>query len=116
MSLLRSSSLALALAVCALSPSESQAYSSGIGSVTSSGCNTCHSGGTAPSVTLTPAGMTVAPGATIPVTLTLTTPNGTSGGFYITTGGVGTFTARGGSRGITGNATHNAPQLEDASG
>ena len=106
--------LAITLVTCTLMPLRAQAYPSGYGGTSS--CNNCHGGGSSPTVTVTPSATTVAPGQTIPVKLSLTTPNGIYGGFSLTTGGIGTFTASGDARVLSGNATHSAPKAENASG
>ncbi len=92
------------------------ANATGIAVVGSQGCNACHSGGVAPTVTVTPSAAQVGGGGTVTLTVTVTTPNGTRAGFNLDASN-GTFTDPGpGVHLLGGNATHSAPKQEDASG
>lgn len=47
------------------------------------GCNGCHTGGKSPTVTITPDLMTVNPGQTVTLSVSISQTNGTAAGFYI---------------------------------
>lgn len=92
------------------------ANSGGRVNLAANGCNSCHSGGTAPVVTVTPSKDIVAPGETITVTVTVTTPNGSHAGFNLNPSG-GTLGNPGtGVRIQNGEATQSAPKNEDNTG
>jgi len=55
------------------------------------GCDSCHSGGRAPTVTITMDPMTVDPGGTTTVTVSVSTPNNGPAGFYLHSRGQGSF-------------------------
>lgn len=65
-----------------------EARSSGINS---SVCYGCHSDGQAPVVALTASPSTFAPGAAVTLTVTIQALNGSNGGLYLRSNGVGTF-------------------------
>jgi MYXO-CTERM domain-containing protein len=91
--------LMVGAALCALLfSSRAHARSGGIGSALlgASGCNQCHSGGTAPAVTLSASSLALAPGDQITLTLTVTTPNAGAAntgaaGFNLRSSKAGTF-------------------------
>ncbi len=78
--------------------------------IATTSCSGCHGGGAPePTVTLTGPQTSVAPGST--VTLTLTIGGGVSnGGFFLTTGGVGTFSAGNGTRVLGNGLSHSTPR------
>lgn len=78
--------------------------------IATTSCSGCHGGGNAPpTVALTAPQASIAPGQT--VMLTLTIGGGVAnGGFYVTTGGVGTFVAGGGTRLLVAGLSHSAPR------
>lgn len=92
------------------------ASSSGRTNLGATGCNQCHSGGTAPSVMLTGLPAEIAAGATVTVTVTLTTPNGNTGGFNLTPS-AGTLTNAGaGAKIVNNQGTHANPKAQSNDG
>ncbi|MFL5321598.1 MAG: choice-of-anchor V domain-containing protein, partial [Myxococcaceae bacterium] len=54
-------------------------------------CLGCHSGGAVPNVSLTASPSTLSPGGTVTVTVSIQAVNGSTGGMYLRSNGVGTF-------------------------
>ena len=113
---LRSAAL-FALAVLTTSAASSSAAARETGLATE-GCTGCHSGGSAPKVTITPSSSSVGLGQKITLTIAIEAINGGRAGLYFTTTqGVGTLslvdsaTKLSGSNGIT----HSAPKDKAAS-
>jgi MYXO-CTERM domain-containing protein len=106
--------------VCLAVPAEAWAYGSGIASSSfpslATGCNGCHSGGSAPTVTLTASATTITPGQQVTLTLTVSRTNGNTAGFNLRTDKAGTFATGGAASSDTqttaGTAemTHTAPK------
>ncbi len=103
--------------VSSLVASAALASSGGVNSVGVNGCNACHTGGTAPTVTLGPT-MTLGPAQAGVFTLSVSSTNGTHAGFLVTASQAGTFTPSAGQRlNPAGTAlTHSAPREKDATG
>jgi MYXO-CTERM domain-containing protein len=103
-------------ALCLSVPSLAAAFSSGISSVGAQGCNACHGGGIAPVVTVSASQTPVMPGASVAMTVTLTTPNGAHGGFNLAAAAGALSNPGPGAKILGADATHTQPKLEDAQG
>jgi putative metal-binding protein len=74
------------------------------------GCTGCHRDGKTPDVTITANSSSVMPGQQVTLTVAIAAVNGTAGGFYIPSPGVGKFTAQAGERvWPDGGITHSTP-------
>lgn len=78
--------------------------------IASMGCSGCHSGGTAPTVTITSNPPTIMPGATVTLTVNITTPEGYAGFFMMSDVGTIASLAGQGTQLISGGVTHTAPK------
>ncbi|MFL5321316.1 MAG: choice-of-anchor V domain-containing protein [Myxococcaceae bacterium] len=105
------------VALSVVTASVAFAHSTGEVSLSSAGCNGCHFGGSAPTVTLVPSATTVRAGATLDLTVTVSATNKNTSnvgyaGFNLFASG-GTFTAPGSGARIQSNQiTHNTPKME----
>jgi hypothetical protein len=100
---------ALLLALLALClPGRAQAHKNG---APTEGCSGCHNGGKAPTVTITPDLMTVNPGQTLTLTVSISQTNGPVAGFFLETSGVGTLKVIDSGTYMAGNGiTHTSPR------
>src|SRR4051794_9808120 len=77
------------------------------------GCESCHSGGKAPTVTITMDPAVIQPGESTTVTVKVSTPQGGPAGFYLHSRGQGSFTeisGQGTRLPTNSEATHAAPK------
>jgi Putative metal-binding motif len=98
--------LAVGLAAWFVAPS-AEAHKNGIAS---QGCSGCHSGGVAPTVTITSSPATITPGQMVTLSVNITTPEGWAGLFMQADVGTLTSLAGQGTQPASGGITHTAPK------
>ncbi len=108
-----SSARSLCAVVALFSSGVALANRGGVPVVPNGGCNACHEGGTAPTVTIS--GVSAGP-TSLDLTVTVTTPNGVNAGFNLAASH-GTLSDAGpGVKLVAGNATHTLPKKGEENG
>ncbi|MBK7865423.1 MAG: putative metal-binding motif-containing protein [Archangiaceae bacterium] len=92
----------------ALAPPDAHAKANGIATTSCSGCH--GGGGAAPTASVTGPSASIAPGATVNLTLTISGPGVNVGGFYLTSYGIGRFNTGSGERLISDGIAHSSPK------